>query len=140
MSKNTLTPEERLWSNTDRSGDCWIWLGYKYYPSKTRKRGPYGMMSAFGRGILVHRLAWMFARGPIPDGTDVHQICGDTLCINPEHLETGGFRGKKLAMTISDRRHYWNIYHTKKVTQAVLAREAGVSLSFMNRLVTGECP
>jgi hypothetical protein len=34
-----------------------------------------------------HRRVWEEANGPIPDGHDIHHICGERRCINPDHLE-----------------------------------------------------
>jgi hypothetical protein len=38
------------------------------------------------RKTLAHRMAYEQVNGPIPAGCDVHHICGNPSCVNPEHL------------------------------------------------------
>jgi hypothetical protein len=40
-----------------------------------------------GQTILVHRLAWELANGPIQPGLQIDHICRNRPCINVEHLE-----------------------------------------------------
>lgn len=35
----------------------------------------------------AHRIAYMRAKGPIPDGHHIDHLCRVTNCINPDHLE-----------------------------------------------------
>jgi hypothetical protein len=35
----------------------------------------------------VHRLAWEWANGPIPDGLVIDHLCMNRACVNIEHLE-----------------------------------------------------
>lgn len=37
--------------------------------------------------MLVHRAAYEIEHGPIPHGAQIHHVCGNKLCINPEHLQ-----------------------------------------------------
>lgn len=39
-----------------------------------------------GRTVYAHRVAYRLLRGPI-GGMDVHHICGNRRCWNPNHLE-----------------------------------------------------
>jgi hypothetical protein len=59
-------------------GDCWEWQG------ATRGSG-YGVF----RKVSSHRFAYQAHRGDIPDGLMVRHMCGNKLCVNPAHLETG---------------------------------------------------
>jgi len=36
---------------------------------------------------MVHRIAYEFALGPIPDGLTLDHLCRNTICCNPAHLE-----------------------------------------------------
>ncbi len=58
---------------------CWEWQGK---PS----RCGYGLRYWQGSAQLAHRLAFAEANGPIPDNHVIHHICGNRLCVNPEHL------------------------------------------------------
>lgn len=55
---------------------CHLWLG-------TRKSDGYGTL----KGKLAHRIAWIEANGPVPDGRFLDHVCRNRICICPEHLE-----------------------------------------------------
>ena len=38
---------------------------------------------------LTHRIAWIIANGPIPDGLDVLHKCDNPPCCDPDHLFLG---------------------------------------------------
>jgi hypothetical protein len=75
---------DRFWSKVDRSGDCWLWTGY-------RRRLGYGEVQVPGlkRPRLTHRVAWELTNGPIPDGLSVCHACDNPPCCNPAHLFLG---------------------------------------------------
>lgn len=59
---------------------CWIWTGalhVKGYPWISYNGGP----------VLLCRLAWEAAYGPIPVGYHVHHKCRTRACCRPDHLE-----------------------------------------------------
>lgn len=85
------TATERVahfWSRVDRSGDCWLWTGATF-------RNGYGLVAvgrdAKGRGVpgYTHRVAFILAKGPIPDGLVVRHACDNPPCCNPAHLLLG---------------------------------------------------
>lgn len=47
----------------------------------------YGQFNMHGRVHQAHRAAWLHFVGPIPDGEHIHHKCGETRCVNPEHLQ-----------------------------------------------------
>ena len=70
--------EHAFWSQVDRSGGagaCWPWGG--------RTDVGYGRQGA----TFAHRIAFIYARGPIPEGLDLDHLCRFRLCCNPAHLE-----------------------------------------------------
>lgn len=59
----------------DPDTDCWNW-------NKATLRG-----YPISGNIKPHRLYYARANGPIPPDHDVHHVCHNTRCINPDHLE-----------------------------------------------------
>lgn len=80
-----LTPQERLWQRVDRSGECWIWTGVKTPLG-------YGRMYYDGRLQYVHRISYVWAKGAIPDGTEIDHLCRTRACVRPDHLEAVSHR------------------------------------------------
>jgi hypothetical protein len=78
-----MTPEQvaRFWAKVDKSGECWIWTGY---------RDPQGY--GVHRGELAHRVSWALEHGPIAPGVKICHNCpaGDNpSCTRPAHLFEG---------------------------------------------------
>lgn len=80
---------ERLFMTKVRIADsgCWLWTASQVSP-----RVRYGQIIVpVGGGIrkkwLAHRLAYSHLVGPIPDGLQLDHLCGQSLCVNPKHLE-----------------------------------------------------
>ena len=60
--------------------ECWIWNGpstARGYPCRNRQR--------------LHRVAYEWANGPIPEGMVIMHKCDTPLCVNPAHLEAGTY-------------------------------------------------
>ncbi len=60
---------------------CWEWHGAKTGDG-------YGQIWHDGkRNAYVHRVAYEFWVGPIPDGLTLDHLCKNRACFNPGHLE-----------------------------------------------------
>lgn len=70
----------RFWAKVEPEYGCWLWTG------SVLKSG-YGSVVWNGRSARAHRVAYELTFGPIPNGLDIHHICGERLCVNPAHLE-----------------------------------------------------
>lgn len=80
----------RFHTKYQKSDGCWLWQAGKF-------RKGYGMVN-LGRDIngkqfttYAHRVAYVLAHGPIPDGQDVVVMhsCDTPACVNPAHLTLG---------------------------------------------------
>jgi hypothetical protein len=101
-SRNPVTLEhidnrvlERFWSKVDKltfkeSSRCWVWTGAKTANRPTRKNAPktqgYGAITINKRPFYTHRLSFLMHNGYLTDGLVVDHLCGNTLCVNPDHL------------------------------------------------------
>ena len=64
--------------------ECWSWTGSTDHLGY----GQFGVMVP-GEGrkmVRAHRFAWEQASGAIPDGVDVLHLCGNRICVRPDHL------------------------------------------------------
>lgn len=120
--------DENFWPMVDKSGDCWIWTG-------GRQTNGYGRVSYQGRRVPTHRLSWVLANGPIPDGLCVLHNCptGDNpLCCNPDHLFLGTKVDNMRDMAAKGRAskgeaHHWARRSEGDVLRIIVLRFAGWS-------------
>jgi hypothetical protein len=87
---------------------CLEWLGYK------SDRG-YGLMKVGGKHVKAHRVAYELFMGEIPEGKEVHHVCGNKACVNPKHMELvdkpdhlEAHRGENLWLVNADKTHCIN--------------------------------
>lgn len=76
---------DRIWDQVDIQGwlDCWPWK----LSTGSHGYGQVGWSGPEGHGgTTAHRVAWMAAIGPIPDGMTVDHECRRSTCCNPLHL------------------------------------------------------
>lgn len=60
---------------------CWLWLGH------INKAGYGAHGDSKNKCRLVHRWAYTYWRGPIPEGLAIDHLCRVRNCVNPWHLE-----------------------------------------------------
>lgn len=77
------TLQERFSDKVRKTDTCWVWTGAgagRYY----------GQIRLGGKGtpmVYVHRLAYEFVNGPIPEGHEIDHLCRVGRCVRPDHLE-----------------------------------------------------
>lgn len=74
------SPADRLAARTVRTDRCW------YFTGCNQGRG-YGSIWTDHGMVLVHRLAYELAAGPIADGMTIDHTCETKRCVRPDHLQ-----------------------------------------------------
>lgn len=80
-----LWAEKQFWAKVEKTDTCWLWRGCHDHI----RPDAYGYVRYCHEKYRAHRLAWMLANGPIPDGLFVCHRCDTPLCVNPDHLFLG---------------------------------------------------
>lgn len=75
-----MTPQERFWAKVDKTDTCWLWTG-------SRTNLGYGQFRLGGACRFAHRVAFVWAKGDVPDGLVLDHLCRTPNCVNPDHLE-----------------------------------------------------
>lgn len=93
---------------------CYEWAG-------NRSRSGYGRLNVRAAGrhrkLFAHRLSFEASRGmPVPRGMDVHHLCYNSACINPQHL---------VLMSPADNRADRNSAAAREARFRLEARDAG---------------
>lgn len=69
----------------DPATGCWVWQCY--IDPRGYGRCQRVQFTAATGSSIAHRQVWMALHGRIPRDVDVHHLCRNTRCINPDHLE-----------------------------------------------------
>ena len=78
---NRLTATERFWSKTktNPANGCLEWTA--------SLSAGYGQVKWGSKMWRAHRVSYSRAHGPIPDGMVVRQLCHNSKCVHPAHLQ-----------------------------------------------------
>lgn len=115
MSKRYNSLYERLVANSNKPDDqnengCWLWTG-----KTDGKRWPYGKINVYEKGgtyrtLRAHRVMAETLEGrPLdPDHETVEHLCGNPLCVNPDHFELIDRVDNSLRSIMEKPRGIWN--------------------------------
>jgi hypothetical protein len=88
-SGSTRIPfETRFWhfAMPEPNSGCWIWMGHVSPNGYAKSKFGY-KSDGTRRTDTVHRQAYEYFVGPIPQGMDLDHRCRLRCCVNPDHLE-----------------------------------------------------
>jgi HNH endonuclease len=83
--KITDEMKHKVWSKVHKAQGvraCWLWT------ASTKDGWGQIVLPINGeqKAFRAHRLSYMLELGPIPVGKEIHQTCGNKLCVRPDHL------------------------------------------------------
>jgi hypothetical protein len=81
VEKQAVNWVERFWDKVRKGDGCWIWTG-----AKENSRGIFHVPGSKGRTEKAHRVAWELCRSPVPEGFVLRRVCGNSGCVNPDHM------------------------------------------------------
>lgn len=88
-AQRRMSPIDRFMSQVmpEPNSGCWLWMA----ACSGRDKNWYGTVTAGGKRYSAHHFSYLNFKGPIPEGLIVRHKCDVSICVNPDHLETGTY-------------------------------------------------
>lgn len=124
---------EKIKSKVEEVGGCWMWTGYS-----TRNRPHVRFKGGCTSG---QRASYQIFVGPVPDDMAVTNECGNTMCVNPEHLrlatrsEISKKSARSLPFSEDDLQEMEDMYRRGMSTHEIARKFGCLSGSIHRRLV-----
>lgn len=137
------TAESRIARQTQPEGDCIVFTGGQ------QRRSGHRTISFENHLRGVHRVAWVLANGPVPEGQVVMHRCDNPPCVKLEHLVLGTVADNNLDRDQKGRHRplpgskngnarltEWQVaeirvHLTRSISQAAIGARYGVSQSLV---------
>ena len=110
-----ISTAQRFWNRVDKSGDCWLWLGFK-------DAAGYGTFSRRNKTHRAHRIAWELTYGSIPDGLVICHRCDCPSCVKVDHLFLGTNADNNRDKVTKNRHVKGSKVGTSKLTSCQVAK------------------
>jgi hypothetical protein len=84
MKSQPIPDNIRFWRKVSKTKTCWLWTGYV-------NPDGYAIMKVGNprHPQNAHRVSWIIHFGEPSEKVKISQKCGNRICVNPEHLQTG---------------------------------------------------
>lgn len=132
MPWREATPEDG--ENAHACG-CHLWTGY------TDPRGTPVVRTATG-STTARRRAWEREYGPVPEGLVVTPMCGEKLCVRPNHLDTVTVRQLRYRQGVTKRdrqmRRTAVRLRNRGLSGRAIARRLQVDVQTARRVLAGD--
>lgn len=111
----TAKQAARYESLIDKSGDCWVWLGYRWSFYKEKGAGHGGFFYQ-GKMRGAHRIAIALntVGNYIADDSQALHTCDTPYCVNPSHLYIGTHIDNMRDVVVRKRHKSRNKTHCKR--------------------------
>lgn len=109
------TMPERFWARVNKSGECWLWTGY-------RNKAGYGVTGVTPRSRLAHRVAFELSRGTLPPRQSVCHHCDNPACVRPDHLFLGDHVANTTDKVSKGRQARGTSFRRAKLTETMVRR------------------
>ena len=126
---------------------CLLWDSVAEVNSRGDTRPQYARVRLRGKMVLIHRVMYEAAHGPVPPGLGVLHRCDVSLCCEPTHLFLGTNNDNHLDKALKDRgKKKLTIEKAREIhvmvasgaTHIKTAEAFGVRQSTVSRIISGK--
>ena len=118
----------------DEATGCWNW-------NRCKDGCGYGLTTLNHRHMRAHIAYYIRRFGPVPNGYELHHVCVNPGCVNPDHLQLITHAehmhlSPRTKLTVDQVRDIRRLYAQGDVSQSTLAEQFGVSAPTISAIIT----